>query len=309
LLERSYINKWGDLKVDCLRYGVMCNEDGILLDDGVGAHLGPERFYLTATTGNAEGIFQWLELWKATWRLNVTLLNQTSAFAALNLAGPNAREVLRRLTAIDVSAAAFPYLAVREGQVAGISCRLLRLGFVGELGYEIHCPSAYAWHLWEALCEAGRKDGLRPFGVEAQRVLRLEKGHLIIGQDTDALSNPLEAGLERLVRFDKPLFLGREPLLRRKALGLRSRLVGFQMADSVRVAPEGCQIIDKGRPVGRLTSTRFSPTLGRSIGLAWVPEAKAAPGARFTIRWDDVDVPAMVTSLPFYDAQGKRLKS
>jgi sarcosine oxidase subunit alpha len=308
-LERIYINKWADLKSGCVRYGVMCNEDGILLDDGVGACLGSDRFYLTATTGNAEGIFQWLELWKATWRLNVTLLNQTSAWAALNLAGPRARDLLGPLTEIDVSPASFPYLAVREGQVAGVSCRLLRIGFVGELGYEIHCPSAYAWHLWEALWEAGREDGLRPFGVEAQRILRLEKGHLIIGQDTDAVSDPLEAGLGRMVRFDKPLFLGREPLLRRKDLGPRARLVGFQMADSFRVAPEGCQIVEKGRPIGRLTSTRFSPTLGRSIGLAWIPAAKSAPGERFLIRWGEVDVPAVVTSLPFYDPQGKRLKS
>src|SRR5439155_16873388 len=101
---------------------------------------------------------------------------------------------------------AFPYLRLQEGEVAGVVCRLLRIGFVGELGYEIHCPSAYAWHVWEALCEAGKEYGLRPFGVEAQRVPRLEKGHLIIGQDTDALSNPLEAGLAWMVRFEKPQF-------------------------------------------------------------------------------------------------------
>ena len=148
-----------------------------------------------------------------------------------------------------------------------------------------------------------------PFGVEAQRILRLEKGHWIIGQDTDALSNPLEAGLERMVRFDKPLFHGREPLLRSKARGARSRLVGFHMLDRFRVAPEGCQVVDRGRPVGRLTSTRFSPTLGRSLGLAWVPAAKAAAGEHFLIRWNDSDVPAVVVSLPFYDPDGKRLKS
>jgi sarcosine oxidase subunit alpha len=308
LLERIYVNRWADLKIGRVRYGVMCNEDGILLDDGVGARLGADHFYLTATTGNAEAIFQWLELWKATWRLNVTLLNQTSACAALNLAGPKAREVLSRLTELDVSAAGFPYLSVREGEVAGIVCRLLRIGFVGELGYEIHCPSAYAWHLWEALIETGREFGLKPFGVEAQRILRLEKGHLIIGQDTDALSNPLEAGLERMVRFDKPLFHGREPLLRLKAMGRRSRLVGFQMVDSPRVVPEGCQVVDNSEAIGRLTSTRFSPTLGRSIGLAWLPLARAEVGQRFLIRWNDNDVPAVVAALPFYDPEGKQLK-
>jgi sarcosine oxidase subunit alpha len=309
LLERLYVNRWADLKIGRVRYGVMCNEDGILLDDGIGARLGPDRFYLTATTGNAEAIFQWLELWRATWRLNVTVLNQTSAWAALSLAGPGARSVLGRLTEIDLSSTGFPHLSLREGDIAGVLCRLLRIGFVGELGYEIHCPSAYAWHLWEVLSETGREAGLKPFGVEAQRILRLEKGHLIIGQDTDALSNPLEAGLSQMVRFEKPLFHGREPLLRLKTMGARSRLVGFQMVDSLRVPPEGCQVVDQGKPVGRLTSTRFSPTLERSIGLAWVPATKAPVGERFLFRWNETDVPAVVASLPFYDPQGKRLKS
>lgn len=309
LLERVYVNQWADLPVGRVRYGVMCNEDGIVLDDGTGARLGPDHYYLTATTGNAETVYQWLELWKATWRLNVMVLNQTSGWAAINLAGPQARMVLGRVTALDVSSAGFPYLAVREGDVAGVRCRLLRIGFVGELGYEIHCPSAYGWHLWEALYQAGQDFGLKPFGVEAQRILRLEKGHLIIGQDTDALSNPFEAGLAWMVRFHKPVFHGRDPLLRLQAMGARSRLVGFQMVDTLRVAPEGCQVVDEGRPVGRLTSTRFSPTLERSIGLAWVPAAKAAVGERFLIRWNEVNVPAVVTALPFYDPQGKRLKS
>src|SRR5262249_35905858 len=131
LLERVYLNKWADLPIGRVRYCVMCNEDGILMDDGVGVRLGPDHFYLTATTGNAQGIFEWLDLWRATWRLNVTVVNQTSAWAALNLAGPQARAVLCSLTSVDISPASFPYLSVREGDVAGVGCRLLRIGFVG----------------------------------------------------------------------------------------------------------------------------------------------------------------------------------
>jgi sarcosine oxidase subunit alpha len=308
LLERIYLNKWSDLKVGRARYGATCTDEGILFDDGVGARLGPERFYLTATTGNAEAVWQWLEQWRDVWRLNVTVLWQTSALAAMNLAGPKARDVLSRLTALDVSAAGFPYLNVREASVAGVACRLLRVGFVGELGYEIHCPAAAAWHLWEALVAAGKQDGLKPFGVEAQRILRLEKGHLIIGQDSDALSNPLDAGLEWLVRFDKPIFHGREPLLRLKKMESRTRLVGFQMEDSDRVTSEGCQVVEAGVPVGRVTSARYSPTLRRSLGLAWVPASKSAIGSRFLIRWHGVDVPARVVALPFYDPKGERVR-
>jgi sarcosine oxidase subunit alpha len=217
--------------------------------------------------------------------------------------------VLGRVTALDVSAEAFPYLALREGVVAGVPCRLLRLGFVGELGYEIHCPSAYVEHLWEALCRAGEDFGLRPFGVEAQRVLRLEKGHLLLGQDTDALSNPLDAGLAGLIRFDKPQFHGREPLLRLRAMAPRARLVGFRMERTSRVPPEGCQVVEQGQPVGRVTSARYSPTLQRCLGLAWVPAAKAVVGERFLIRWTEADVPAVVAALPFYDPEGDRVRS
>src|SRR5205823_12850591 len=158
-------------------------------------------------------------------------------------AGPRSREVLSQLVGFDLSNTGFPYMTLRAADVAGVPCRLLRIGFVGELGYEIHCPSAGAQHLWESLCEAGRDFGLRPFGVEAQRILRLEKGHLIVGQDTDALSNPLDAGLEWLVRFDKPQFHGRDTLLRLRAMGPRARLVGFQMAETQQVPSEGCQVV------------------------------------------------------------------
>jgi len=291
----------------------MCTEEGIVFDDGVGARLAPDRFYLTASTGNAEAVFQWLQLWRTTWRLDVAVINRTSAVAAMNLTGPAARDVLARLTALDLSAAAFPYPALREAEVAGVPCRLLRLGFVGELGYEIHCPAALGAHLWEALIEAGAPCGLRPFGVEAQRVLRLEKGHLIVGQDTDATSNPLDAGLEALVRFDKPQFHGRAPLLRLKEMRPRHRLVGFHIdpfpqPEQIRTL-EGCQVVEQGRPAGRVTSARYSPTLGRCLGLAWVPAERAVVGARFLVRWGGADQPAIVQPLPFYDPEGKRLKS
>jgi len=308
LLERVYLNKWSDLKVGRARYGVMCNEDGIIFDDGVCARLAPDYFYLTATTGNADGVFQWLELWKATWRLNVTFLNHTSGVAAMNVAGPRSRDLLGQLTTLYASNAAFPYMGFREADVAGVPCRLLRIGFVGELGYEIHCLSSHAWHLWQAILVAGREFGLRPFGVEAQRILRLEKGHIIIGADTDALSNPLEAGLDWLVRFDKPQFIGREPLVRLNERGPRSRLVGFVLPECKQAVPEGSQVVERGYPVGRVTSARVSPTIGESLGLAWVSPKLAAAGSHFLIRWNGADVEAVVAELPFYDPAGARLK-
>jgi sarcosine oxidase subunit alpha len=309
LLERVYLNKWADLKPGRVRYGAMCNEDGILFDDGIGARLDDDRYYLTATTGNAEGVFQWLEMWRDIWRLNATVLNHTSGNAAMNLTGPHSRSILQRLSNLDLSAAAFPYMAFREADVAGVQCRLFRIGFVGELGYEIHCPAGYAWHLWEALHQAGSEFSLKLFGVEAQRILRLEKGHLIIGVDTDALSNPLEAGMDWLVRFDKPSFHGKEPLTRLRSMQSRSRLVGFAPQETDVTPDEGCQVIENGAPTGRVTSVRYSPTLGKVIGLAWVPAAHARPGDRFLIRHQGRDVIAAVAALPFYDRTGARLKN
>src|SRR5690606_36047453 len=123
--------------------------------------------------------------------LDVDITNATAALAAVNVAGPRARNVLRKLCQdVDLSAVGFPYLAVRQGTVAGIPARLLRVGFVGELGYEIHVPARYGEYLWDALMQAGEKDEIRPFGVETQRLLRLEKGHVIIGQDTDGMTHP-----------------------------------------------------------------------------------------------------------------------
>jgi sarcosine oxidase subunit alpha len=317
LLERVYLNRWLDLLPGRARYGVMCTEEGIVFDDGVGACLGEEHFYLTATTGNAEAVFQWLELWRTTWRLDALVQNRTAALAAVNLAGPRSREVLARLAGLDLSPAAFRYMWVREAEVAGVPCRLLRVGFVGELGYEIHCPACHAWHLWQALLDAGASFGLRPFGVEAQRILRLEKGHPIVGQDTDATSDPFGACLGRLVAFDKRQFHGREPLERIRKMKGRPRLVGFQVVASAMRGGndgwarrlEGCQVVEQSRPVGRVTSARYSPTLGQYIGLAWVPEDRATPPERFLIRCDGTDVPAQVALVPFYDLLGQRLKN
>jgi sarcosine oxidase subunit alpha len=317
LLERVYLNTWKDLKIGRARYGAMCTEEGILFDDGVGARLGEQQFYLTATTGNAEAVLQWLEMWRAAWGLDVVVHNQTSALSAMNLAGPQARAILASLTDVDVSAGAFPYMAARQGRVAGVSCRVLRIGFVGELGYEIHCPSSQALSLWQALLAAGTAHGLKPFGVEAQRILRLEKGHLIIGQDSDALSTPLDAGLGWMIKFDKPQFHGRDHLLRLREMKPRTRLVGFGFPDdrSLRCPAEslrdweGCQVIDGSRPVGRVTSLRHSPTLKRHVGLAWVPASCASVGSRFLIRWNNLNVAAEVRALPFFDPEGIRLKS
>ncbi|MBI2238297.1 MAG: (2Fe-2S)-binding protein, partial [Actinobacteria bacterium] len=188
LLERLYPNRFADLKVGRVRYGVMCNDVGVILDDGTVVRLGEDEFFVTVTTGNTAAIDRWITWWNADWNLDVQVLNVTGAYAAVNLAGPRSREVMRRLTDMDVSAEGWPYMAARQGEVAGVHVLAMRIGFVGELGYEIHFPSAYGEYLWERIMDAGAGFGIQPFGLEAQRILRLEKGHILVGQDTDAES-------------------------------------------------------------------------------------------------------------------------
>src|SRR5262249_35822383 len=147
--------------------------------------------------------------WNAQWRLKIDLANVTSGYAAINLVGPRARDLLVAAGIdSDVTPAGFPYLGVRAATIAGIPARLLRIGFAGELGYEIHVPSSMGEALWDVMTAAGQPFGLVAVGIEAQRTLRLEKGHIIVGQDTDGLSTPDEAGMEWAVA-KKPFFVGK----------------------------------------------------------------------------------------------------
>jgi sarcosine oxidase subunit alpha len=182
-----------------------------------------------------------------------------------------------------------------------VPCLALRIGFVGELGYELHCPAAAAEQLWDALVHVGAV----PFGLEAQRVLRLEKAHIIVGQDTDSESNLLSAGLPWIVKRDKEDFVGKWAV---EHASVRERLVGFTMSDGV-VPVEGAQVVRDGRPAGRVTSARISERLGQVVGLAWVPPEQAADGAEMSIRIGGELGRAVVTLAPFYDPEGKLLRS
>jgi sarcosine oxidase subunit alpha len=278
------------------------------MDDGTVTRLGDEQFYVTTTSTGAESVLEWFEWWNAVWQLDVTVTDLTGVLAAVNVAGPQARDLMARLTELDLTREAFAYLDARRGPVAGVPCLLLRIGFVGELGYEIHFPSPYGEHVWDAILRAGADLGVRPFGLEPQRVLRLEKMHILVGQDTDSESNALEAGMPWLVKLDKDDFVGKWSLGHVRQRGFRERLVGFEMTNGI-VPPEGGQIVIGGEPRGRVTSSRWSDKLGKAIGLAWVPPPLAEEAARIEIRVDGRLEPASVRLRPFYDPDGDRLRS
>lgn len=307
-LERLYPNRFADLKPGRIRYGVLNSDAGRIMDDGTIARLSEEDFYVTTTSTGAGAVLEWFEWWNAVWGLDVRIVDVTGAVAAINVAGPNARELMGRISELDVSKEGVAYLDARHGRVAGVPVLVLRIGFVGELGYELHFASPYGEHVWDAILEHGADLGVRPFGLEPQRILRLEKMHVLIGQDTDSESNVLEASMPWIAKLDKDDFVGKWSLEHVLERGFREQLVGFETANGV-VPPEGGQVVVDGRPGGRVTSARWSDHLGRAIGMAWVPPHLAEEGAEISLKVNGTVERAHVRLRPFFDPDGERLRS
>lgn len=313
LLNLLYVNKWSKLGVGRVRYGAMCTDDGVVFDDGVTGRLGEEHYLMSTTSSGAAAVWEWVENWLQTehpdWQVHVTPV--TTSYASINVAGPRSRELVGRLTeGVDLSAESFGYMQVRTGRVAGVDdCVLWRIGFTGELSYELHVPADYGLHVWHALLEHGTDLGITPFGVEAQRILRLEKGHIIVGQDTDGLTKAYSAGLDWAVKLDKEDFVGKPELAWQQEQGDGLRLVGVQPDEASTVPPEASQILHRdGSIAGRITSSRYSPTLHRSIGLAQLVPALAQPGTALAVRLPDGStITARVTEhLAHVDPEGTR---
>jgi sarcosine oxidase subunit alpha len=306
-LDRLYPNRMSTLKPGRVRYGVLTSEAGRISDDGTVCRIDEDTFYVTTTSSGAGAVEQWFSWWLADWDdLDVTLTDVTQGIAAMNLAGPKAREILSQLTDLDCSNEAFPYLDGIEAEVAGVPCLLLRIGFVGELGYELHCAAPHGRALWDAIAALGA----RPFGLEPQRILRLQKMHILVGQDTDSESTPYGAAMDWVVKLDKEQdFIGRWALEQHSNREPATMLVGFTCPGG-EVPTEGAAIVDAaGAPTGQVTSSRRSPKLGKSIGMAMVPPADAADGTTITISDGSRRIAATVTTKPFYDPEGEVLRS
>ena len=294
LLNLLYTNKWGNLAVGSVRYGIMCAEDGVVMDDGVTGRLSENRWLMTTTSSGAGRVWEWAENWLQTahpdWEVHITPV--TTAYTSINVAGPKSRELLSRLTDVDLSSDEFAFMALRHGTVADVDdCIMWRIGFTGELSFEVHVPAGYGLHVWEQLMDVGADLGIAPFGLEAQRIMRLEKGHFIVGQDTDGLTKAPTTGMSALIKLDKDDFVGKPELAWAMGQDANSSspdlpvLVSVQMHDSTIVPPEASQIVrpNTNEILGRITSSRYSPTLNASIGLAQVPPELAVAGATLTI--------------------------
>jgi sarcosine oxidase subunit alpha len=277
-LGRVYTNAWAKLAPGRCRYGLMCGEDGMVMDDGVSACIADDHFHMTTTTGGAAHVLSWLELWQQTeWpELDVFFTSVTDQWATISLAGPGSRALLAELTDdIDLSAEAFGFMDFRTGHVAGIAARVFRISFTGDLSYEINVPAQHGLAVWEALFERGERHGLTPYGTETMHVLRAEKGFIIVGQDTDGSVTPHDLDHGWAVAATKPFsFIGKRGMQRSDCTREeRKQLVGLACTDPNTVIPEGAQAVrDPGQAipmsmVGHVTSSYYSAFLERSIAM------------------------------------------
>ena len=323
LMNRIYTFGFLKQPVGKTRYAVLTNDQGVVIDDGVACRFDEDHFYVTATTTGVDTVYRLMTFWNTQWQLDVDITNVSSAYAAVNLAGPDSRKVLERLTDQDLSPEGFPYLACREGFLAipdseqKIPVRMLRVGFVGELGYELHVPARFGEVLWDLLMDAGQPFDIRPFGVETQRLLRLEKGHIIIGQDTDGMSHPGEVALGWAVSKKKPYFNGCRAVDIVMKRPQTRKLVGFVLPKELVAQnrkPEEGHIVLSGAGAdadaeitGNVTSCEYSPTVNAIIGMAYVAVEQSEVGSVFPIRVDGgAVVMAEVAALPFYDPEQAR---
>jgi sarcosine oxidase subunit alpha len=315
-LERLYTHPVANMKIGRCAYGVLLGEDGMVKDDGVMARLGESSFYLTTTTGGAANVLSWMESWLQTeWpELEVFLTSVSEHYSTIALAGPNSRRLLQQLGCnISLTAEDFPFMTVRDAELAGLPVQLFRVSFSGELAFEINIDSRLALHLWQLLMEAGKAWSITPYGTETMHVLRAEKGFFMVGQDTDGSVNPRDLGLHWMLRKDSD-YLGKRSLARPDSRREnRKQWVGLESLDSKTKVPEGAQLVvdpDLPTPVpmcGHVSSSYISACLDRPIALALVASGRDRMGEiLFAVSADGLRTAVKIVAPVFYDAHGER---
>jgi glycine cleavage system aminomethyltransferase T len=299
LLERLYPTKVSSIASGRARYVLMLDERGYVLDDGLICRDSQTRYYLTFTSGGSSFAEMWVRDWAETWGLDVRLLYQTMSVGAINVTGPLARELLLRAGLSRPP----DYMQHTHAVVAGFACRVMRLSFTGELSYELHHRSDESVGLWQKLLELGQPLGIRPHGIETLLKLRLEKGHVIVGQDTDFDSTPRRINMEWAIKRDKPDFIGRQGLLRTNQFAPDRQLVGLEMDG--RAPIEGATIWHDGDYAGYVTSSTFSPALDKTVMLGWLKYYTGSLPAAVTVDGRQ----ARRVPTPFYDQEGARARA
>ncbi len=316
-LDMIYTGMMSTLKLGKCRYGIICNENGFLIDDGVVVRLSEDSWLCHTTTGGAEHIHGHMEDWLQCewWDWQVYTANLTEQFAQIAIAGPKARLLLERLGGdIDLSPESLPFMSFAEGELAGIPARIFRISFSGELSFEVAVPAGRGLELWEKLHEAGRDLDVTPYGTEAMHVMRAEKGFIMIGDETDGTVIPQDLGLGWAISKKKPDYIGKRAHARSHMMdGARWRLVGLESLDG-KVLPDGAYAVDAGvnangqrRVQGRVTSSYHSPTLDRPIAMGLVRHGPERMGQELEFPLPSGEVmKARITDPVFYDKEGAR---
>ena len=298
-LEKLYPTHVSTIRTGRTRYALLLNERGYVMDDGLIGKESDTRYILTLTSGGTSHSEMWIRDWADGFGMDVRIINQTYTLGAINVTGPLANQLLARAGMSEP----LKFMRFATLEIAGIPCRVFRLSFTGESSYELHHPAERSVELWQALMELGADLGIKPHGLEALVMLRLEKGHIIVGQDTDYDSTPRRIHHEWMCKLDKEHFLGRAALLRTNKIPLDKMLVGFEIADG---APsEGAVIWHKGEFAGHITSAAWSWVLNKGIALGWLDYVDGALPKTVTIN----GMTAQRVEVPFYDKEATRARA
>jgi len=306
-LDLVYTNMMSTLKPGKCRYGLMCNENGFLMDDGVVARLDEDTFLCHTTTGGSDRIHAHMEEWLQTewWDLKVFTANLTEQFAQIVVAGPNARKVLEALGGMDVSREKLPFMGFIDGELGGIKARIFRISFSGELSYEIAVPTSQGLLIWNLLLQAGAEFGIMPYGTEALHVMRGEKGFVVVGDESDGTVTPHDLNMSWAVSKKKEDFIGKRGMQRSFLVSEgRKQLVGLRTLDDKVKLPEAAHAVEGGQLIGHVTSTYFSPTLGHPIAMALINGGKARMGEVLEFPVAGTVHKARVVDPVFYDKEG-----
>ena len=315
-LDLIYTNLISNLKVGKCRYGLMCNENGFLFDDGVVVRLDEDTFICHTTSGGSDRVFAWMEEWIQTewWNLKVFISNVTEKFSQLAIVGPNARNVLENVFERSFSSQDLPFMGMLTCNYENVDVNIYRISFSGELSYEVAVPTKTGLNFWEKCLDIGAKFGIQPYGTEALHVMRAEKGFIMIGDETDGTVIPQDLNLDWAVSKKKKDFIGKRAHERTfMTASNRKRLVGLLTEDSKIVLPDGAHAVSNtedsssGKIIGYVTSTYFSPTLDRSIALGLIDGGldRIDDEIDFPIS-DSTVIKARIVDPVFYDPEGSK---
>lgn len=293
-LQHVTVNNISLLKAGSAHYSLVCNRSGGVRDDIFIYRKGQADFFICVNASNREKIFQWFLENRENFKVEIRDLSKETGMLALQ--GPRAPALFDKIAGKPLT---LKHWEFKEMEIAGIPVMVARTGYTGERGYEFYFPWASAEKLWSLLFEAGKPDGLLPVGLGARDTLRLEMGYPLYGHELSEEISPLEAGLENFVHFEKPEFVGKEPLLRQKEKGVQRILIGFELKEKS-VPRQHCRVLFGGKAIGEVTSGNLTPSVQKGIGMALVESGKIRPGSEIEVEIREKRIPAVISQKSFY---------